>query len=84
MFALSFILKILGILVLFHFPLCFVLFDVVVECFRFTQEDKVRIYQIETKFFKWKLKMYDIFKNESQIYCNTLSVNMRTRGSHSF
>ena len=54
-----------------------------VDCFRFTQEDKVGIYQIETKFLGWKLKKYDIFQNErkqkSQIDCNTLSVNLRTR-----
>ena len=59
-----------------------------VYCFRFTQEDKVGIYQIETKFLRWKLKKSDIFQNErkqkSQIDCNTLSVNLRTRESHSF
>ena len=61
MFVLSFIVKILGILVLFYFPLCFVLFDVFVECFRFTQDDKVRVCQIETEILGWKLKNYDIF-----------------------
>ena len=36
-FVLSFILLNLGILV--SFKICFILFDVFVECFRFTQED---------------------------------------------
>ena len=52
MFVLSFILKILGILVFLYFPLrFFFLFDVFVECFRFTKEDKVGVYQIEIEFW---------------------------------
>ena len=60
---------------------CFVLFDVFVECFRFTQEDKVEVYQIETKFLGWKFKKKSMTffekerKQKSQIDCNTLSVN---------
>ena len=49
-FVLSFILLILGILVLFYLLYCFVLFDVFIKCFRFTQEDRVRVYLFETEF----------------------------------
>ena len=55
-FFFGFILLILGILVLF---------DVFVECFRFTQENKVGVYLIETEFFGWAKNMLIFIQREN-------------------
>ena len=58
--------------VLFYFLFCFVLFDLFVECFKFTQEDKVGVYLIETEFLGWTLIFKKKKKKKSHGFQNSI------------